>query len=261
MHQQAEARISRNVVRPPDRAYPYGYDGQEALYVLFRSLVLIGVLTFAAAAGLGTVIDYAKGAPIAAVNLGPVALYSIAMVVICWGLAWCHYRDWRRTGTQSQLLLTEARAAKVDGLISGLTGLALLGAPLLKGTALEVLAPVTDSLLVLVVSAAVLREPLQAFLTALGQTSGASAESDTIRSTRAALEDLLSGLSCWLLDLTVMQVGRTAFVVVYLNPSQPMDGAAIDVIRLRIEERCRQLMANPVRSEVILTATPPFSAS
>jgi len=48
---------------------------------------------------------------------------------------------------------------------------------------------------------------------------------------------------------------------VYLNPSQPMDGAAIDVIRLRIEERCRQLMANPVRSEVILTATPPFSAS
>ena len=255
------ARISRNVVRPPDRAYPYGYDGQEALYVLFRSLVLIGVLTFAAAAGLGTVIDYAKGAPIAAVNLGPVALYSIAMVVICWGLAWCHDRDWRRTGAQSQLLLTEARAAKVDGLISGLTGLALLGAPLLKGTALEVLAPITDSLLVLVVSAAVLREPLQAFLTALGQTSGASAESDTIRSTRAALEDLLSGLSCWLLDLTVMQVGRTAFVVVYLNPSQPMDGAAIDVIRLRIEERCRQLMANPVRSEVILTATPPFSAS
>jgi len=255
------ARISRNVVRPPDRAYPYGYDGQEALYVLFRSLVLIGVLTFAAAAGLGTVIDYAKGQPIAEVNLGPVALYSIAMVVICWGLAWCHYRDWRRTGAQSQLLLTEARAAKVDGLISGLTGLALLGAPLLRGTALQVLTPITDSLLVLVVSAAVLREPLQAFLTALGQTSGASAESDTIRSTRAALEDLLSGLSCWLLDLTVMQVGRTAFVVVYPNPSQPMDGAAIDVIRLRIEERCRELMTSPVRSEVILTATPPFSAN
>ena len=30
-------RISRNLVRPPDRAYPYGYDGQEALYVFFRS--------------------------------------------------------------------------------------------------------------------------------------------------------------------------------------------------------------------------------
>jgi divalent metal cation (Fe/Co/Zn/Cd) transporter len=35
------ARIGANVVRPPDRAYPYGYDGQKALYVLFRSLELV----------------------------------------------------------------------------------------------------------------------------------------------------------------------------------------------------------------------------
>jgi len=255
------ARISSNVVRPPDRAYPYGYDGQEALYVLFRSLVLIGVLSFAAITALSTIIDYANGRPIAAVSLQPVALYSIAMVAMCWGLAWRHQRDWLRTGSQSQLLLTEARAARIDGLISGLTGLALLASPSLNGTALAVLGPITDALLVLVVSLVVLREPLQAFLTALGQASGASAESEMIRSTRLALEDLLAGLSCWLLDLTVMQVGRTAFVVVYLNPNQPMDGAAIDVIRTRIEDRCRELLAMPVRSEVILTATPPFATT
>jgi hypothetical protein len=40
-----------------------------------------------------------------------------------------------------------------------------------------------------------------------------------------------------------------------------MDGAAIDLIRDRIEERCRELLPMPVRSEVILTATPPFGAS
>ena len=123
------------------------------------------------------------------------------------------------------------------------------------------LIPVTDSLLVLVVSLLVLREPLQGFLIALGQAAGASAETDLIRSTRLALEDLLAGLSCWLLDLTVYQVGRTAFVVVYLNPSQPMDGGAIDLIRDRIQERCQSLLACPVRTEVILTATPPFAAA
>ena len=36
------SRISRNVVRPPDRAWPNGYEGQEALYALFRSLGLSG---------------------------------------------------------------------------------------------------------------------------------------------------------------------------------------------------------------------------
>jgi len=255
------ARISRNVVRPPDRAYPYGYDGQEALYVLFRSLLLMGVLSFAAISALSTIIDYAYGELISSVRLGPVAWYSIAMVATCWGLAWRHHHDWCRTGRHSQILLTEAKAARLDGLISGMTGLALLGAPLLKGTVLSVLIPVTDSLLVLVVSLVVLREPLQGFLTALGQAAGASAETDLIRSTRLALEDLLAGLSCWLLDITVYQVGRTAFVVVYLNPSQPMDGGAIDLIRDRIQERCQSLLACPVRTEVILTATPPFAAA
>ena len=255
------ARISRNVVRPPDRAYPYGYDGQEALYVLFRSLLLMGVLSFAAISAFSTIIDYAYGELISSVRLGPVAWYSIAMVATCWGLAWRHHHDWCRTGRHSQILLTEARAARLDGLISGMTGLALLGAPLLNGTVLSALIPVTDSLLVLVVSLLVLREPLQGFLTALGQAAGASAETDLIRSTRLALEDLLAGLSCWLLDLTVYQVGRTAFVVVYLNPSQPMDGGAIDLIRDRIQERCQSLLACPVRTEVILTATPPFAAA
>ena len=255
------ARISRNVVRPPDRAYPFGYDGQEALYVLFRSLLLMGVLSFAAISALSTVIDYAYGVTVSAVRLGPVAWYSIAMVATCWGRAWRHHHDWCRTGRHSQILLTEAKAARLDGLISGLTGLALLGSPLLNGTMLSGLIPVTDSLLVLVVSLLVLREPLQGFLIALGQAAGASAETDLIRSTRLALEDLLAGLSCWLLDLTVYQVGRTAFVVVYLNPSQPMDGGAIDLIRDRIQERCQSLLACPVRTEVILTATPPFAAA
>ncbi|WP_413325718.1 cation transporter [Synechococcus sp. MIT S9503] len=255
------ARISRNVVRPPDRAYPYGYDGQEALYVLFRSLLLMGVLSFAAISAFSTIIDYAYGELISSVRLGPVAWYSIAMVATCWGLAWRHHHDWCRTGRHSQILLTEARAARLDGLISGMTGLALIGAPLLNGTVLSALIPVTDSLLVLVVSLLVLREPLQGFLTALGQAAGASAETDLIRSTRLALEDLLAGLSCWLLDLTVYQVGRTAFVVVYLNPSRPMDGGAIDLIRDRIQERCQSLLACPVRTEVILTATPPFAAA
>ena len=249
------------MVRPPDRAYPYGYDGQEALYVLFRSLLLMGVLSFAAISAFSTIIDYAYGELISSVRLGPVAWYSIAMVATCWGLAWRHHHDWCRTGRHSQILLTEARAARLDGLISGMTGLALLGAPLLSGTVLSALIPVTDSLLVLVVSLLVLREPLQGFLTALGQAAGASAETDLIRSTRLALEDLLAGLSCWLLDLTVYQVGRTAFVVVYLNPSRPMDGGAIDLIRDRIQERCQSLLACPVRTEVILTATPPFAAA
>ena len=110
----------------------------------------------------------------------------------------------------------EARAARIDALISGLTGIALLGSPLLKGTPLAALSPITDSLLVLVVSMVILKDPVQTFLNTLGQAAGGA-------------DGFCGGVS---------------------HPNQPMDGAAIDLIRERIEERCCELLAMPVRSKV-----------
>ena len=185
---------------------------------LFRS--------FAAISGQSALIDDASGRSITEVILGPVAFYSTSMVAICWGLAWRHHHDWLRSGRQFRMLLMEARAARIDALISGLTGIALLASPLLEGTPFASLSPVTDSLLVLVVSMVFLKAPLLTFWNALGHSAGVSVKTEIIRSTRLPLEDFLAGLSCWLLDLTVMKVRRMVFVVVYLNPHQPMDGAA-----------------------------------
>ena len=70
-----------------DRAYPYGYDGQEALYVLFRSLVLIGILSFAVITAGTTIVNHRlAGQAVAAVQLRPVATYAGLMVVLCLAL-------------------------------------------------------------------------------------------------------------------------------------------------------------------------------
>lgn len=80
------ARFGSNVVRPADRAYPYGYDGQEALYVLFRSLVLIGILSFAVITAGTTIVNHLGGQAVAAVQLRSVATYAGLMVVLCLAL-------------------------------------------------------------------------------------------------------------------------------------------------------------------------------
>jgi predicted Co/Zn/Cd cation transporter (cation efflux family) len=253
------SRIGANVVRPPDRAYPYGYDGQEALYVLFRSLVLIGILSVTLITAGTTIVNHLAGQTVAAVQLRPVAAYAGLMVVLCLALAWRHEVDWQRSGCCSELLRTEARAALIDGLISGVAGAALLGAPLLESTPLRALVPVADSVLVLALALVVLPEPLQQFWRALRQTAGTACDPALIARTRTAVQELLSGMSTWLLDLTVMKVGRTTFVVAYLNPAMPVDGPWLDRLRERIDQRCGELLG-PVRTEVILTGQAPFAA-
>jgi predicted Co/Zn/Cd cation transporter (cation efflux family) len=109
------ARIGANVVRPPDRAYPYGYDGQEALDVLFRSLVLIGILSVAMVTADTTVVNHLAGQMTAAVQLRPVAGYAGLMVVLCLALAWRHEHDWECSGRCSELLRTEAHATGTSG--------------------------------------------------------------------------------------------------------------------------------------------------
>jgi predicted Co/Zn/Cd cation transporter (cation efflux family) len=247
------------VVRPPDRAYPYGYDGQEALYVLLRSLVLIGILSVAVITAGTTIVNHLGGQAVEAVQLRPVAGYAGLMVVLCLALAWRHEHDWERSGRCSELLRTEAHAARVDGLISAVAGAALLGAPLLERTPLRPLVPVADSVLVLLLALVVLPEPLQQFWRALRQSAGAACDPGLIARTRDAVQELLSGMSTWLLDLTVMKVGRTTFVVAYLNPAMPVDGPWIDRLRERIDARCAELLG-PVRTEVILTGQAPFAA-
>ena len=53
------------------------------------------------------------------------------------------------------------------------------------------------------------------------------------------------------------QLGRTACVVVYINPVQPQDGFGIDGRRHQIDQRCSSALGRPVRSEVILMVNSP----
>ena len=251
-------RISRNVVKPPDRAWPYGYDGQEAMYVLFRSLVLLGVIGFGLSSACGTLVDWWRGAVIPPLTLEPVAMYTAVVTGLCGLLSWRHFRDWRRTGRISLLLLTEARNARVDALITASTGLALLASPLMQFTPLAVMVPVTDPLLVLAISLVLLREPIQALRESLGQAAGRAADAVVLNSTREVLMQELSGLSLQMMDFTVQQLGRTAFVVVYINPLEPLDSATVDGLRHHIDARCSTVLQCPVRTEVILTVKPPI---
>ena len=66
------------------------------------------------------------------------------------------------------------------------------------------------------------------------------------------------GLQLQRIDFTVQQLGRTSFVLVYINPLQPVESRVTDGLRHHIDARCSAELGRPERSEVILTVMLPI---
>ncbi len=69
--------ITRNVGRPRDRSYFYGYSGQEAIYVMFRCLILLGVLSSGVYGAINTIWSLVDGDIPDQLILDPVSFYSL----------------------------------------------------------------------------------------------------------------------------------------------------------------------------------------
>ena len=100
------ARVAASIQQKPSSLRPFGYEIDEPMYVMFRSLVLTGVILVAGFGAAGKIIDYIGGASMMEVKLDWVVVYMVFMVVICAFMTFWHHRNWLATGRQSELLKT-----------------------------------------------------------------------------------------------------------------------------------------------------------
>ncbi len=254
-------QVSRAALQPRSRAYPFGASGQEPLYVLFRTLVLLGIIAFAITSALGKVLAYLQGAPIHPVELGGLGWYFGAMVLLNLWLWQVFQRSWRRGERSSDMLRGMAISARIDALISAGTGVGLLGAPLLLGTALAPMVPITDSLLVLVLCVALLPEPIGIVMEAVAEAAGSSSSvgEDRLAQCREAIEPTFQAQACQLIELAMLKLGRTYTVVAYVEPGAPISATEVDSLRMLLEQQVRTTLQAPVLAEVIPTATHPYA--
>jgi predicted Co/Zn/Cd cation transporter (cation efflux family) len=216
-------------------------------------------MAFAVSGAAGKIFVYATGGQVPELVFGPILVYSVTMVLICAALAVWHRHNWRRSGRQSELLITESRAAVVDGVISAGVGGGLLGASLLPGTALEFVVPVSDSIVVLVLCAVIARQPVMMFLRSLREVAGAAAEPDTVERVRGRVREVLQDQPYDLLEAAVTKIGRAHFVVTYVKPKEPIDGEAADALWQTLDSALRDLLGQ-AKTEIIIAAQAPYES-
>jgi len=251
------AKVADSVQRKPDIMRPFGYEINEPMYVMFRSLVLTGVITLAMANAAYKIVQYASGADIPPIQLGWVTGYVLLMLVICFSLAAWHHISWNRTEKKSDLLKTERTAALVDGVLSSAAGLAFFGISLLKGTYLGFLVPISDAIVVIALSLFMVSNPIRMFFTAAREVVGQSAEAGIIDQLKIAVQNALENKPFTALEVLAVKTGRTVFSVSYIRPDGSGTVLDLDEIRHLVQLGCEKVLP-VVKTEVIYTGEKPF---
>lgn len=250
-------KVARQVTQEPNPDFPYGYYANEALYVLFRSLVLLGILLFACFGALNKIMHYLNGGEVAEIKLGAIVIYSLLMVGICFGLAAVHHRNWLKTDKQSSILETERSAAIVDGFMSAGAGGALIGVTLLQGTFFDGIIPIADSILVLILCSTMLATPASLLRKSMHEIAGKASDSILVEQTENAIKLALENEAFEVIDFHMTKLGRSHFCMVHIYPNGAVNAQQLDAVRATVASVC-DTHAGTNLSEVVFTAKKAF---
>ena len=127
----------------------------------------------------------------------------------------------------------------------------------LRGTSLDFIVPVSDSIIVLALCVIIARQPLMMFLKALRQVAGAAADPDTVEKARQRAAEVLQDRPFGLLEIAVTKMGRTHLVITYVKPDGPVDGETADKLWADLDAALCETLAQ-AKTEIIIAAQPPY---
>ena len=107
--------------------FPYGQFVYEALYSLLKGIMISGVLLVTFIQNTLAVLHYLGGGATHTLNTPVILVYSIAMVLLCFGSAIYYRLQNQKMQGVSTILRAEYSGAIVDGFMSAGIGVALVG--------------------------------------------------------------------------------------------------------------------------------------
>jgi divalent metal cation (Fe/Co/Zn/Cd) transporter len=211
------AKVSR---RSPSREYPYGRAAVENVYVMFRSIVLLGLVAFALIENTIALVDYFDTGTGEEPDFTIVAVYGGSVAVICLLLIGYYGRLNRSVDNRSEVLKVERRVAIIDGTLSlgiavGLGAIALLpeGTPITEPP--FDLKIVGDKIIVIILALLLLAEPYAMLRRELGRLIGRRVDPDVEQAAREAVQgciDAGGGVRARMVDLYAVRRGKSCDV-------------------------------------------------
>lgn len=265
-------RLAVTSAKPADADSPYGRLALENLYAMFRSLMILGVVAVGLVANSAKVITYLITRVGHEPQFGLAAIYTGCVALICFALRWNHLRNNRSINGASALLRIEATACMMAGFISaGICVALILVAVFPEGTVVTSehfnLKDIADSIIVLILCAILVGEPIRQIRLEFGRLSGRRSDPDLDAAIRAAIaavseehRDKLNN-ELTLIDALAIRRGKTIEVDLRVSFTGTMTVDEQDTIRANtfreLRNRVGPLRLTLVFSDFPIHAIPP----
>lgn len=198
--------------------FPYGQFVYEALYSLLKGIMITGVLLVSFIQNTAAILHYINSGEATVLNTNVIFIYSVAMVILCFGSAIYYRLQNKKTKNSSTILRAEYSAAIVDGFMSAGIGVALVSIKFidLEGL-LGFLHYIGDSLLVLLLCILLGKGPILLIRDSFIEIAGGTLQDKNNKSQiEEVLERYLSQDNL-LKGSYISKTGSSYLVVAYLN--------------------------------------------
>jgi len=198
--------------------FPYGQFVYEALYSLLKGIMITGVLLVAFIQNSSAIVHFLAGQETKEVNTTVIFIYSIAMVILCFGSALYYRRQNEKTQNTSTILQAEYTAAIVDGFMSAGIGVVLVSIRYVSiDGAFGFLHYIGDSLLVLLLCVILGKGPVVLIRESFIEIAGGTLQNKKAKSKIEAILDKYLGRDTLLTGSYISKTGSSYLVVAYLN--------------------------------------------
>jgi len=210
------ALIISKIKHKRSETFPYGNYVFEAAFVLSKGLLILGIIITAFFQNAVKIMDYFRGERAETVVLVPIYYYTLFILVLTAGLLLFFNRQNKRINNQSSMLVVEAKSAKVDGMLTLATGLVFfLISFIAAGSKIDFLLYIGDSLIVIIISLAMLGLPLKIIKNAFIELGGGTLQN---QQEKKEIEDVIGQVvnNTFTFDSYISKVGSGYLVVVYV---------------------------------------------
>jgi divalent metal cation (Fe/Co/Zn/Cd) transporter len=143
--------------------------------------------------------------------------------------------------------------------LSAAAGAAFIGLDMLRGTVLEPLVPVSDSVVVIALSICMLPRPYRMFRASAGEVLGDAIDPEATTHLKETLAEPLLGSRLELVEVGAVRTGRSVFVLAWLRPRSAVTASELDEVRGRLAAAVAAAGIS-FRLEIALADRPPFEA-